>query len=225
METDFTKTVYTSETQAHFVDPNTTKMMPAECIKNERLATFCFCGAESGATDVENTALGHNHNVFISMTYESYIKNGYYSYKCERCDDVSNDTVAPAIFVCSGYSTPENGRGGLAVTFAVDKTALNAYEALMGQSLTYGAFAVAYNNIGENDILTMDNAVKAEIDRDYGSFEMKITGFETEAQKSALLTIGAYVIDKNGKVTYLQPSTPNEGDKYAYISYNAVVNQ
>ena len=79
--------------------------------------------------------------------------------------------------------------------------------------------------VSEAEIDGIVSRVAAEIDRDYGSFEMKITGFETEAQKSALLTIGAYVIDKNGKVTYLQPSTPNEGDKYAYISYNAVVNQ
>ena len=71
----------------------------------------------------------------------------------------------------------------------------------------------------------MNNSVKAEIDREYGSFEMKLTGFETDAQMNAKLTIGAYIIDKNGKVSYLQPGTPLEGDKYCYVSYNSIVNQ
>ena len=132
---------------------------------------------------------------------------------------------APVIFQTNGYSIPEDGRGGLAISFAVDKNALAEYEALTGEAYKYGAFAVAYNNIGENDIFTMNNAVKAEIDREYGAFEMKITGFETDAHKEAKLTIGAYVIDKNGNVTYLQPNAPSDGGKYSYITYNSILNQ
>ena len=222
LEADFAKT---TEKLPHIAEPNKTVATDPTCEKGRGETMYCFCGAYAGFVEVENTALGHNHNVAVSITYESYMKDGFYSYKCERCEDVSTDTVAPAIFTCSGYSTPENGKCGLAISFAVNKNALADYEAINSESLKYGAFAVAYNNIGENDILSMNNAVKAEIDREYGSFEMKLTGFETEAQMNAKLTIGAYVIDKSGKVTYLQPGAPLEGDKYCYVSYNSIVNQ
>ena len=177
----------------------------------------------------DDTIIKHNdlNAEAVTLTYDKgFLNIGVHKVVCsnEGCGyDVTVE--APAIFVCSGYSTPENGKCGLAISFTVNKNALADYEAINSESLKYGAFAVAYNNIGENDILSMNNAVMAEIDREYGSFEMKLTGFETEAQMNAKLTIGAYVIDKSGKVTYLQPGTPLEGDKYCYVSYNSIVNQ
>ena len=54
---------------------------------------------------------------------------------------------------------------------------------------------------------------------------MKLTGFVTEAQMTAEISMGMFVIDKNGNVTYLQPNLPKEGDKYAYVSYNAIYNK
>ncbi len=137
--------------------------------------------------------------------------------------DVTVD--APIIFQTNGYSIPENGRGGLAINFAVNKDALADYEAINQEKLEYGAFAVAYNNIGENNILEMEKAVCVEIDRSYASFEMKLTGFVTEAQMTAEISMGMYVIDKNGNVIYLQPNLPNEGEKYAHISYNTIYNK
>ena len=132
---------------------------------------------------------------------------------------------APIIFFTEGYSIPEDGRGGIAICFTVNKEALADYEFYNCDTLQYGAFAVAYNNIGENNILEMEKAVCVDVDRSYASFEMKLTGFTTEAKKNAEISMGMYVIDKNGNVTYLQPNVPSEGEKYAHISYNSILNQ
>ncbi len=131
---------------------------------------------------------------------------------------------APIIFFTEGYSIPEDGRGAIAISFAVNKDALADYEYYNSESLEYGAFAIAYKNIAESEIIDTESAVIAKVDREYASFEMKITGFVTGAQKTAAISFGAYVIDKNGKVTYLQPNVPNVGDKYAYITYSTIAN-
>ena len=95
----------------------------------------------------------------------------------------------------------------------------------MSEKLTYGAFAIAYNNIGDGEILDNDKAIKTEINRDFKSFEMKITGIKTEEQMNAKISFGAYVISKEGKISYLQAGTPNEGEGYYYTSYQAILNQ
>ncbi len=126
--------------------------------------------------------------------------------------------------VISENNLDANGDGELAISFAVDKDALNEYEHYNSESLKYGAFAIAYKNITDDEIIDTDSAVIAEVERSYASFEMKITGIETEAQRAAEISFGAYVIDKNGKATYIQPNLPVEGDKYAYITYKTVAN-
>ncbi|MBO5357061.1 MAG: leucine-rich repeat domain-containing protein [Clostridia bacterium] len=225
LETDFTKTVNTSEAQPHFADPNKTITTPADCVNNEKKTTYCFCGAEIGATDVENTSLGHTHSIFVDLVYENYLDKGTYKHKCERCDDIKAEKTAPSLFSTLGFSTPEDGRGQLVICFAVNKEAISIYEGLSNKTLTYGAFAVAYDKIGTNDITNADGVIKADIDESYASFEMKITGFETDAHKNAKLSIGAYVIDNKGNISYLQASAPNEGEKYSYITYNGVLAQ
>ena len=50
---------------------------------------------------------------------------------------------------------------------------------------------------------------------------MKLTGFDTDAQKSAEFAFGAYVID--GKNTaYIQEGEKLDSDKYVFTSYNQV---
>ena len=136
----------------------------------------------------------------------------------EDCNyDVTEE--AQAIFETNGYSIPEDGRGQIAICFAVNKEALNDYESIMSEKLTYGAFAIAYNNIGDGEILDNDKAIKTEINRDFKSFEMKITGIKTEEQMNAKISFGAYTVDKNGKISYLQPSSLSEGG-YSYVTYS-----
>ena len=130
-----------------------------------------------------------------------------------------------AILTTNGYSVPEDGRGQIAICFAIDKNSLSEYESIMSESLTIGVFAIAYNNIGDGEILDNEKAIKAEVVKSYKSFEMKITGIQTEEQMNAKISFGAYIVDKNGKISYLQSGTPNEGERFYSISYNALLNQ
>ena len=211
----------------HIVDPSKSETTKPDCVTNSFEATYCFCGADIAKTEIEGSALGHSHTVYLDLVYESFMKDGYYSYKCERCEDVNNETKAYALFACLGYSSPENGGNGLAITFTVNKDAVSKYEAKKGK-ISYGAFAVAKNKLGTGDVLKADGtpidyAIKAEVSKEFTGFDLRITGFNTTEQKAILLALGAYVI-YGDKISYLQDGTPLENEKYAFISYNDLPN-
>ncbi len=165
-----------------------------------------------------------NHDLSTAITYSSFMLEGEKAENCAVCDYKVSSSLSP-IFTTKGYSVPENGDGELAISFAVDKEALAEYEYYNSESLKYGAFAIAYKNITDDEIIDTDSAVIAEVERSYASFEMKITGFETEAQRAAEISFGAYVIDKNGKVSYLQAGEPTDGNKFSYVTYNLITNK
>jgi len=166
------------------------------------------------------------HNLEVSISYNNgYLNNGIKHEKClnDGCN-YDAELVAPAILTTNGYSIPEDGRGQIAICFVVNKEALNDYEGVMSEKLTYGVFAIAYNNIDEGEILENAKAIKASVNRELVAFEMKITGIQTEAQMNANISFGAYIINKAGEVAYLQAGTPNEGEAYYYVSYNSILN-
>ena len=165
------------------------------------------------------------HNAQTEITYANgYLKNGNKHIKClnDGCNyDVNIDTSP--IFLTNGYSVPEDGRGEIAICFAVNKEALNEYETVSGNYLTYGAFAVAYDKIKNDSIIDTDTAISVEVNREYASFEMKLTGFVTDLHKETKITFGAFTIDKNGIVSYLQSGNQEENN-FTYITYNQIVN-
>jgi len=216
----------------HVANPNLTLSTDATCTENVKETKTCFCGVEIGATEVDNTALGHIHSIFMNLVYTNYSKDGYYSYKCERCDDISNDKVAPALFTCLGYSAPEDGRGGIAIGFTVNNEAIAEYDEISGKTLKYGVFAVLQSRLGDNDIFGKDGtqaegSIIAEISSyKFASFELKITGFETNEHKALKLAMGAYAAVTDGETTeysYMQSGEPNENEKYCFVSYNDIV--
>ena len=176
------------------------------------------------------------HNIVTSITYASFDKEGTKTFDCinEGCAHAITQ-AAPALFTCPGYSTPEKGNDGIAISFTVNNEAIKEYEKITGKTLTYGVFAVAKVNLGTNDIFDKDGkasngVINAEITGyEFASFDLRICGFEEE-HKSALLAMGAYVIasdkeatDAPAEYSYLQASAPNAGEKYAFVSYNDIV--
>ena len=130
-----------------------------------------------------------------------------------------------AIFQTEGYSIPEDGRGELVICYVVDKALLAEYEKLNSVAYTYGVFAIAANNIENNEIIDTDKVVMAEVERSYASFEMKLSGFDTVEKKNAELAFGAYIEDKNGNIVYIQPGILNENEKYSFITYDTIYNK
>ena len=225
---DFEKTVYTDETQPHFINPKLTTFVDPTCVTNSIEKTYCFCGTFIGSSELENTALGHSHTIPLGLIYESFDKEGNYSYKCERCGDVNKDEVAPALFVCLGYSASENGNAGFILGFKVNHEAIENYKTETGNALEYGMFAVLKKNIGENGILNADGSenagvIKADLTRNqFAVVSIKVKGFTNDEQKSAQIALGLYVIvdGESKEISYYQSGTPEEGEKFTSTSYN-----
>ena len=170
----------------------------------------------------------------VSISYAKYTENGTKVLKCNTCGlEKAYEAAVSPLFNCLGYSTPENERDGIAIGYTVNNEAIKEYENATGKSLKYGVFAVAKGKLGNNDIFgsdgsVADNVINAEISSyEFVSFELKIIGF-TDEYKDAKLALGAYVAVTEGETTeysYIQSGTPNEGEKYCFVSYNDIVGE
>ena len=220
---------YAEGNTTHFAGKNVDT--EATCVSNVMRTSYCFCGKEVETGEVEGTALGHSHTIYLGLIYEGFDKEGAYSYKCERCEDVNKDEVAPALFTCRGYSAPENGTGGIAIGFYVNNAAIAEYEEATDKTLKYGVFVVLKDRLGNNDVFGEDGTaaegvINAEITNyEFVAFELKIVGF-TDTQKDVKLAMGAYVAVTDGETTeysYMQGDEPNENEKYCFVSYKDIV--
>ena len=141
-----------------------------------------------------------------------------------------SETTLPALFTCLGYSTSAVSNG-ISLGFKVNNEAISAYTSETNSTIKYGVFAASQSSLGENDIFdengeASDGVISAEIKRiDFAGFDIKVIGFESEEQKSAMLALGAYVMLSNDEISYIQAEIANEKESYHFISYNGIVNQ
>lgn len=175
-------------------------------------------------------ALEHKNTTTIE--YASFDKVGTKTVSCtnEGCNH-KIVTQPSALFTFKGYSTPMNGKGEIVVGYSINKDAINEYSAITGKSINYGAFAALKSKLGNNSVFDDNGApVAGSIAVDitgleFVSFELKISGFITDDQRSLKLAMGTYVMvtDEETEYSYLQGGTPNDGESYYYVSYNDVV--
>ena len=173
------------------------------------------------------------HSESIDILYA----NGYHNVgaKITSCTNEgcahSTTEETPALFICLGYSAPEDGRGGIAIGYTVNNVAIKEYTEATGETLKYGVFAVLQDRLGNNDVFSedgtaADGVINAEITNyEFVAFEIKIIGF-TDTQKDVKLAMGAYVAVTDGETTeysYMQGGEPNENEKYCFVSYNDIV--
>ena len=206
--------------------------MAAGCEVNAAKVISCFCGYET-RQEIAGTALSHNYDylngdaTLISFTYTSYLEKGTKIVACANCKE-NYEIATPSLFVCLGYSAPEDGRGGITIGFTINNEAVEEYEAT-GKSITFGVYAVAQQRLGENDIFDENgNATAGVINADltsyvFDAFEIKIVGF-AENQKDIKLAMGAYVTEDGKTYSYLQSDKAGElvGNYYA-VTYNSVI--
>ena len=188
---------------------------------------------------IDNPALGHGFdaNDITNIEYKNgYMSAGLCTSNCVRCDVagiIEEESSASPLFSSLGYSKPENGTIGVAVSFKVNKDAIEIYEGVTSKSLEYGAVAAAYDNLGGKTLLddngninTLEKGgvIKAPVSQaNVTSLTLKITGFTKEEHKDVKLVLGAYVIVTEADATtvsYLQVTKPAEG--YSYITYNEI---
>jgi hypothetical protein len=177
----------------------------------------------------QNSALGHD-NQSLAIYENGFSEKGYKRIGCTRCDDYEAGELAPLI-VCYGYSKPEYDAGGISVRYSVSTSAVDEYEAITGNSLSYGLFAVTEKSLGDNEVISSDRtavngaAIVECSSCIYSIFELKIVGFNEE-QKDIRLALGAYIGVNNGESTeysYIQAGEREDGKKYSFVSYNELL--
>ncbi len=168
-------------------------------------------------------------NVTVTIVYDNYEAEGKKITTCQNTGCThTEETTVPAIFTFRGYSVSEEGGAGVSVKYSIDNDAIEEYETVTGNTLNIGLFLGIKDKVGTNEIVdtegnTAQGVVAAQMPKDRFIFiEMKVLGLDD--YKESLFAFGAYVIDgqEEKTVTYLQPGTPAEGDKYVFTSYNAI---
>ena len=175
------------------------------------------------------------HNYVTTIKYTSFLANGEKTQACQNSGCVHNKTPlvtsTSPLFVCLGYSSFENGDGGIVIGYTVNKASVTAYEQTAGVTLEYGVFAVSQEKLGDNTIFGENGASNGVLFADvtkhsFNMFELKIVGFTTE-QKTLKLAMGAYVAVTDGETTtysYMQDDQKGTLDgKYYFVSYNDIV--
>ena len=223
----------------HFEEISKTIITPStSCTEPSIKTAFCFCGYEISNEPIEGTVSSHDYDylnndkaILVGIEYSNYSQNGEKTVICGNCGEQAI-LEAPALFTCLGYSAPEDGIGGIAIGFTVNNVAIAEYEEATGKTLKYGVFAVLQDRLGDKDVFADDGTategvIGAEITNyQFVAFELKIVGF-TDEYKDIKLAMGAYVAVTDGETTeysYLQSGTPNEKEKYCFVSYNDIVN-
>jgi hypothetical protein len=186
-----------------------------------QIATEMIAWCELGYADHVNTTTVEYANGFAST--------GVKSKGCEKCNEIHTEKI-DAIFECNGYSVPENERIAVTVGYTINKNAMAEYKAV-NSSFEYGVFAVLESKIGTSEIFKEDgtlttNSVCANLtNKSHAAVTLKILGFTTEEHKALGLAMGIYVketVESQAKYTYIQPASPEEGQKYSFISYNEI---
>ena len=231
----FDENTWKDET-VHFEDPSKSVITKEPtCVDNAKINITCFCGEYIGEVEKENSTNDGKHDLenakAVNIVYAGFASTGTKMLKCSKCGAEDIIEEAPPLFTCLGYSAPEDGRGGIAIGFTVNNIAIAEYEEATGKTLKYGVFAVLQSKLKDKDVFAEDGTVaegviNADITSyEFALFELKIVGF-TDEYKDIKLAMGAYVAVTDGETTeysYLQSGTPNENEKYCFVSYNDIV--
>ena len=143
----------------------------ATCTENQMTFDRCFCGAKINKAEVENSALGHNHDLAnaISIVYADYTKNGMFTAACLRCEaEISEEIAGSHLFTYNGISTSSDGTG-LCAGYILNYEYIEIYENLKGVSFEFGGLAT---------IITGDN--KSPLSSDYAGVVIHVGLNEVE---------------------------------------------
>ena len=173
------------------------------------------------------------HSEIVTMLYSGFDKAGEKAVVCTNvgCEHKVATAVSP-LFEFLGHSSSEFFNDGITLGYVLNIAAIDEYEKITGNTLSYGVFAIGETKLNGGDVLNADGTLANGVlgakvsGSDIGAFELKITGFRTEAQKDAKIIFGAYVIaTKDGKMefSFMQSGEPLENSKYYSASYNDIV--
>ncbi|MBQ8146414.1 MAG: leucine-rich repeat protein [Clostridia bacterium] len=215
------RVVFTTDCEAFYYGEH-------KCENDGNCTTALIC--ERCNRTLEEAYEEHNNQLIVEYA-DGYMSAGYKKDGCTRCSMFTEEKLS-ALFKCQGYSSQENGNGGIAVGFTVNSEAIKVYTNATGKTLKYGVFAVSQEKLDGGEIFDSTgvanaNAICVEIKKvDFAAFDIKVTGFTTE-NESKKLAIGAYVAVTDGNTTvysYIQDDSKGElSGKYYVASYKDIV--
>ena len=165
--------------------------------------------------------------------FTSYEEKSFVKSTCTRCNQGTVLKEIAPLFTCLGYSASIVGESGIVIGFTANNDAIKDYEEITGKSVKYGVFAVLQSNLKDKDVFGDDGTVTEGVinteitSYDFAAFGLKIVGFADD-QKDIKLAMGAYAVASDGEATeytYLQSGTPDENEKYCFVSYNDIIKQ
>ncbi len=188
-------------------------------------------------TEYSAPALGHtaDPNKTGDIHYDSYLESGMLAV-CIRCGTTMTDEniKAEPLFTFLGFSTPEDGSYGIVASYIVNVKAIEQYESKTGKSLSYGIVAGAKTLLGDNNpldengnpiTLEKGSVIKAEITREYASYDFVITGMN-ENQLDTELVIATYVeITESNETTIVYLQETQKIKDLSVISYNTILKE
>ena len=203
---------------------------PANNVSEGEGTNFVADGYHAQKSDNVYTVAPHSF-VLNDIVYKNGFENaGVKINTCTGCG-ATYEEATEAIFKNLGLSASEFEVGGITIGYKVNTEFLEEYEAVTGNEITYGVFAVLADKIGNGDILDEKGTpaagvINKEI-KSYGinEFNFKLVGFTTEKLMSAKIVMGAYVFERTQEgvnVSYIQPNVPQEGERYYAVSYNGL---
>lgn len=148
---------------------------------------------------------------------------------CTRCQSGTKEEICGPLFTAKGYSVCEEGaKGNITYGMYAHKENIAAYEKFTGEKFIYGIIIAKENTeIGGNIVdengqclvnsMTFTDFSQSKYDL-YSSYDVKITGITTDAQKAMRLYFGTYIVD-NGNVFYLGEFVTA---KAIAVSYNSI---
>lgn len=214
--------------------------------------TDCVCGVNEVVTYTVYTADGSEEfttaqreipvsdihvlgGALCGINYPNgYDQNGIYEYFCGVCGvarvEDAESVVAPA-FECVGYSVSEAGDNGIVLGYMINTDVIDEINGIDGVAIKFGVFAVSKNKLGDNEIFGENGVADGVLyaytsHQPFAMFELKVTGFVSDAQKEAALAIGAFVELTDGEekeISYIQTGDAAEGEKYYFASYNEML--
>ena len=149
-----------SDGTTHLENPDKTETIGATCTSNTVATTYCFCGQKIGTQEVESSALGHEFNVengatLVAILYNNgFSANGCKQIECSRCNSLDETQSVDPIFEGFGYSTREEdgAKYGMVMSYIVNTSALNDYEAVNNVAIGYGVLAIAKSIVSGNPL-------------------------------------------------------------------------
>jgi len=212
LDTDFTKTVNTKETQPHFHSPRDNKFCEATCTDAAGDYQYCFCGAVYGFEQKGADALGHLYN---DLRDQFYPENNYYAnatcvYFCSQCNSEVTEKNAEGtkLFTAYGYSASEDDPSNVAFIVYANAENIKAYSEFKTISVAYGLVVSANTNgtpltYADGSLTESSNTVK-----------INMTGTDYNKLTVRVSNIGSFALHCNGYVVV--------GEELFYLNHATV---